>query len=183
MAVIKSIPLAIVSVLMASAGVAADKAGGAPADQSFVKQAALDGMTEVQLGKLAQEKSQNSGIQSFGSRMVKDHTQANDDLASIAKKKNLAVPSSLDSKHRRMVEEMSKKSGSDFDAAYTKDMARDHRQAIQLFTRESHAQDSDFAGFARKTLPTLEEHRKMADELVSEVRTAAAGESNTPAHR
>ena len=180
---IKSIQLGIVTVLMAGAAVAASQAGGAPSDQRFVKQAAQDGMTEVQLGKLAQEKSQNSAIQSFGSRMVKDHTQANDDLASIAKTKNLQVPTSLDSKHQKMVDEMSKKSGADFDAAYTKDMAKDHRQAVQLFTRESHAQDSEFAGFAKKTLPTLEEHRKMADDLVSQVRTAAAGESSAPAHR
>jgi putative membrane protein len=181
--VVKSIQLAVVSILMAGAAAAANQGGSAPSDQSFVKEAALDGMTEVQLGKLAQEKSQNSAIQSFGARMVKDHSQANEDLASIAKTKNLQVPSSLDSKHQKMVDDLSKKSGADFDAAYTKGMAKDHTKAVQLFTRESHAQDSEFAGFAKKTLPTLEEHKKMADKLVTEVRTAAAGNSSSPAHR
>jgi len=106
-----------------------------------------------------------------------------EDLASIAKAKNLTVPTSLDAKHQKMVDDLSKKSGADFDAAYTKGMAKDHTKAVQLFTRESHAQDSEFAGFAKKTLPTLEEHKKMADKLVTEVRTAAAGNSSSPAHR
>jgi putative membrane protein len=180
--VVKSIQLAVVSALMAGAAVAANQ-GSAPSDQSFVTQAAQDGMTEVQLGKLAQEKSQNSSIQSFGSRMVKDHSQANEDLASIAKTKSLKVPDALDAKHQRMVDEMSKKSGAAFDAAYTRDMASDHTKAVQLFTRESRSQDSDLAGFAKKTLPTLKDHKKMADDLVTQVRTAAAGSSNTPAHR
>jgi putative membrane protein len=167
---------------MVGAAAAADK-GSAPSDQSFVTQAAQDGMTEVQLGKLAQEKSQNSSIQSFGSRMVKDHSQANDDLASIAKAKNLTVPTSLDAKHQKMVEQMSSKSGAAFDAAYTRDMASDHTKAVKLFTSESNSKDSDLAGFAKKTLPTLKDHKKMADDLVTQVRTAAAGSSNAPAHR
>lgn len=151
--------------------------------QSFVQNAAQDGMLEVELGKIAQQKSQNPQVQKFGARMVKDHGKANAELASIAKQQNLEVPTQLDRKHQKMVQEMRGKSGTEFDLAYAEHMAKDHSKAVDLFKEASRSDDPQIAGFAKKTLPTLEEHKSLADSMVTETRTAAAKDSETPARR
>src|SRR4051812_43339938 len=55
----------------------------------FVTHAALDGMTEVQLGKIALNNSQNATIRQFAQRMVQVHGKSTAELGSIAKRKGL----------------------------------------------------------------------------------------------
>jgi len=59
---------------------------------AFVKTAALTGLTEVELGKIALTKSQDPQVRTFAQRMVKDHGKANEELTSIADRKQLEVP-------------------------------------------------------------------------------------------
>ena len=147
--------------------------GQATTATQFVQTAAQDGMAEVALGKLAAKKSSNSAVKAFGERMVSDHGKANAELAALGQRKNLSVPKELDAKHRAMVDELSGKSGAAFDASYAQHMAGDHAKAVALFTQASKLSDADLAGFAKKTLPTLQEHKRMADDL-SRTHTAAA---------
>ena len=44
-------------------------------------------------------------------------------------------------------------------------MLKDHKEAVSLFQKESKSKDSDLSGFASSTLPTLQEHLKMAQDL------------------
>ena len=148
--------------------------GGKVGPAEFVKKAAQDGMTEVELGKVALQKSSDANVRSFADRMVQDHGKANDELASIAKKKNLEVPAKLDAMHQKMVQQISAKSGADFDAAYASHMAMDHSKAVALFQNGATLPDADLAAFAKKTLPTLQQHKQQADSLHAKTRTASA---------
>jgi putative membrane protein len=140
-------------------------AGAAPAQ--FVKDAAQDGMTEVELGRLAQSKSSNGDIKKFADTMVRDHSQANTELKSIAQSKGLAVPAGLDAEHSAMVKNLQSKTGAAFDKAYAQHMSADHDKAIALFEAQAQGSDQDLAAFAQKTLPTLEQHKQMSAMLVS----------------
>jgi putative membrane protein len=135
--------------------------------QTFVRTAALSGMTEVELGKLALAKSSNAAIKQFADKMVTDHTNANMELKGIASGKGLEVPTSLDPDHAAMVKSMSAKSGKDFDSAYAKHMAADHDKAVALFQAESGDTDAELAAFSTRTLPTLQAHQQMAQRLAS----------------
>ncbi len=44
-------------------------------DRDFVQKAAQGGVSEVEMGKLAQQKAENQQVKDFGARMVQDHTQ------------------------------------------------------------------------------------------------------------
>ncbi len=151
-------------------------AGATPA--SFVAHAAQDGMTEVELAKLALKKSSNDEVKQVAQKMQQDHSQANDQLASIAKSKGISLPTKLDAKHATMVKSLSAKSGAAFDSAYAEHMAKDHAKAVALFEGASKSSDPDLAAFAQKTLPTLEEHKKLADNLrtSTSTRTASAAQ-------
>ncbi len=51
-------------------------------DKEFADDAAKGGMLEVMLGKLAETNASNPAVKALGAMMVKDHTQANDELKS-----------------------------------------------------------------------------------------------------
>lgn len=150
------------------------KAGATPA--TFVKAAAEDGMAQVALGNLALKKSSNNDVKQFAEKMVQDHEQANQQLESIAKSKGLTVPTKLDAKHQAMVNNLKARSGAAFDKAYAEHMATGHAQAVALFESASKSSDPEVAAFAQKTLPTLQEHEQMADNLraVAATHTASA---------
>jgi putative membrane protein len=144
---------------------------------AFVKKAAQDGLTEVTLGKQAATKAQDPKIKQFAEHMVQDHSKANDELTNVARKKGLQVASSLDAEHQAIVQKMSNKSGADFDAAYAKEMLKDHKKAVALFEGATKSSDSDLAAFAQKTLPTLKEHEQMAEQLPGSMHSASAKDS------
>jgi len=128
-------------------------------DKEFVMKASQGGMTEVQLGKLASDKGGLSQVKDFGSQMVKDHSQANDELKSLADKKGLAVSPKLDSRNQAQVDRLSKLNGPAFDKAYVKNQVSAHESTVKLFQQEAKSgQDPDLKAFASRTLPTLQEH-------------------------
>src|SRR5882757_61262 len=58
-------------------------------DQHFMKEAAEGGMAEVALGQLAADKASSPEVKEFAQRMVKDHSEANDQLKQIATQKGV----------------------------------------------------------------------------------------------
>jgi putative membrane protein len=143
----------------------------ATADNTFVTKAAQGGMAEVELGNLAKTNASNDDVKSFGDQMVTDHGKANDELKSIAAKKGITLPTSLDSKHQAEVNRLSKLKGADFDREYMKLMVADHRMDVSEFRKEAdHGSDPDIKAFAAKTLPTLQNHLQMAESTDAKVK-------------
>ena len=135
-------------------------------DGKFVKDAAIGGMTEVALGKLAQEKASSEAVKQFGQKMIDDHSKAGEDLKKAATKASISVPDSIDSKHQARIDKLSKLSGADFDKAYIKDQLKDHQEDVRAFEREAqNGSDPGVKQFASKTLPTLQEHLSMVKDL------------------
>ena len=135
----------------------------------FVTKATQDGLTEVQLGTLAQTRSKDPKVKEFATRMVADHTKANTELSAIAKRKNMDVPTDLDREHATMVHTVSAKPPSEFDAEYGKHMIQAHDAAVTLFKDAAAVGDPDLASFAKKTLPTLQKHQQLAASLPSKL--------------
>jgi len=135
-------------------------------DKKFAMDAAVGGMAEVELGKLATQKATNPDVKQFGQRMVDDHGKANDELKTVASKESIDLPTSLDSKHQATVDRLSKLSGADFDKAYVREMVKDHDMDVKEFQKEAqNGQNTSVRDFASKTLPTLEEHQKMIHDI------------------
>ena len=133
-------------------------------DKSFVEKAAIGGMAEVQMGKLAQQKAGSDQVKQFGTRMVDDHSKANDDLKQVASHKGITLPSDLDAKHKNKMAKLEKLSGAQFDRAYTDDMVSDHKKDVAEFEKQAKSgNDADIKGFASKTLPTLQQHLSLAE--------------------
>ena len=135
-------------------------------DRKFVTMAAIGGMTEVEASKLAQTKASNPAVKEYGAKMIADHEKASAELQSVASGKSVTPPGNLDKSHQKDVDKLAKLSGGDFDKAYMKQMVSDHKATVSLFEKESKSgKDADLQAFAGKTLPTLHDHLKMAQDM------------------
>ena len=134
-------------------------------DDTFIKQAAAGGIAEVELSKIA-EKSENPEIKLFAERMVRDHTAVNSELTDIAATLCAEMPRTLDADHQRIRDQLRIAHGMEFGQQYMRVMVADHDQADKLFRQEADlGHDPQLRQFAQKTLPSIEEHKKMALDL------------------
>ena len=134
-------------------------------DQDFFKHAAEGGIAEVQAGSLAQNKGNSQAVKDFGAMMVKDHTDANAKLQSIAAGENVNLPSSSGTMQMASKAKMEALTGDAFDKAYIKNQVSAHERTISLFKKEiASGTDAQAKAFAKETLPTVQAHlRKIRD--------------------
>jgi putative membrane protein len=134
----------------------------------FAVTAANGGMMEVELGKVAQEKAVNKRVKEFGAMMVKDHSEANARLKSLASSLNIALPDSVSNDTKDEINKLNKKKGKDFDKAYMDMMLDDHKKDIAEFRKAAdNLTDSTIKNFASTTLPTLEKHLDSAQAITA----------------
>jgi len=65
-------------------------------DSAFLKDAAHDGVMEVQIGRLAVDKATDPEIKQFAQRLIDDHSKANQDLTALASQKGVSLPAMSD---------------------------------------------------------------------------------------
>ncbi len=152
-------------------GLAALLAGPAAAASMappFAREAARGGTTEVELGRMAADRASDPQVRDFAQRMVDDHTRANDQLERIARDRGWMLPQAPDPEHRSEMRRMSTLRGRAFDRAYMRAMTSDHDADVAQFRRYvRNGNDPQLRRWARRTLPTLEEHRQLAHQTMS----------------
>lgn len=134
------------------------------ADADFLVEAASGEMMEVELGKLAQTKSQSEQVKAFGSMMIQDHEAGGEKLRDLAGSKNITLPSSASADREK---EKLMKEKDDFDRAYITLMVNDHKKDIREFQKMAkNATDSEIKAFAADNLPMLYKHLDSAQSLL-----------------
>src|SRR5262245_45004041 len=99
-------------------------------DQDFVKDAAITGMAEIELGRMAQEKAMDPNVKKFGQMMVEDHTKAGETLKALATESRIEMPAQVDDEHKEKAEKLAAKSGADFDNDYADMMVDGHENFV-----------------------------------------------------
>jgi putative membrane protein len=140
-------------------------------DSTFVRGAVQAGITEVELSRLAIATSHDPDVRAFAERMIADHEKANDELSSLAAEGRVDVPTTPGSEQQVAIDELRGKSGAEFDEAYAERIKADHGKAVALFraAAQSRSLAPALAQYAKRTLPTLEHHQKMSEELAAAV--------------
>jgi putative membrane protein len=120
-------------------------------------------LAEIELARLATTRGQSQAVRRYGHMLVKDHSDANFLLRGMAVGKRVLVPGELRPEDRRKVQRLSGLSGRAFDQAFLQQMITDHQEAIQMYeTFIQRGTDPDLLDYARKTLPHLREHLRVA---------------------
>ncbi|MBC3540862.1 DUF4142 domain-containing protein [Rufibacter sediminis] len=139
-------------------------------EATFLMEAASSGLMEVQLGKLALERSANSDVKKFAQMLVDHHSKANQELMSLASGMNVTLSTTLLPMHQELVDELSKLTGSAFDKKYIDKIEDVHESDIALYDVVSNgAQTTSVKAFAIRALPVLRIHEHEADKLESQV--------------
>jgi putative membrane protein len=137
-------------------------------DASFMQSAAEGGMSEVELGQLAQQKAFNPAVKDFGAMMVKDHTAANNKLKALAASEQVSLPDSPSLMQKASKTKLNMLSADRFDKSYVKGMIDDHKDDIKEFQKEiSDGKDPQVKAFAAATLPTLQMHLQKIESIAA----------------
>lgn len=184
-------PLTIAAVIMAMAGAGAAQAqaqnsqASKPAsagmsrqaqqlseqDRDFMKNAAEANKAEVQASQLAVRKATDPAVKDFAQTMIDDHTKAQDRLQKIGKDKGVQLPSEPSTAQKSKLDELRAANGSEFDRKFSENIGIEaHHKAIDLFRKESDkGRDPDVKSFAETTLPKLEHHLQIAQNMQAKV--------------
>ncbi|MGA7292732.1 MAG: DUF4142 domain-containing protein, partial [Terriglobales bacterium] len=128
-------------------------------DRTFIINTAEANLAEIDTAKMVGKKSTDPGVQQFTGRMIKDHTQANHELATLANNYGITLPSAPSAADRKQQDELQKLSDPTLNEAYLRDELQGHKQVIAEFEQEiEHGQDKAVKDFAEQTLPTLQDH-------------------------
>ena len=139
-------------------------------DQQFVQKAMTGGRKEVELGRLAQSKASSDQVKQLGEKIADDHERANRELESMATGSDVARTSETSGSddERGKLERLT---GAAFDRAYLEQMIADHQKDITEFERASRSSNETVRTFAEKTIPTLRQHLRDAQDAQSATAT------------
>jgi putative membrane protein len=141
--------------------------GISPTTQDFVTEAANSDLMEIAAAKIAQDKG-NADEKKFAAQMTTDHTKTTDDIKAMVQSGDVKaeIPASLDSSHQSKLDKLRDAKESDFASEYDSMQVSAHRDAVSLFERYSKSGDNPkLKNWAGKTLPTLQHHLEMAQDL------------------
>jgi putative membrane protein len=174
----------VVALAIATASAVAFAQAAAADSKTFVNDLTIAGMTEIQLGKLAAERGSSPDVKSFGQMMVKDHTQAANELKPIAAELKVQQPAQLDQKHKDLADKLAKLQGKEFDREYINAMVMGHEEvAAKVRARAEHKGahgegaaatgpgEQKLTQWAAMVLPTVEKHLDSAREIQKKIST------------
>jgi putative membrane protein len=141
--------------------------GITPSTQDFVTEAAQSDMFEIQSSKMALA-SADAATKAFAQKMIDDHTKTTAELkAAVGKGEGqVTLPTDMSSSQQSMLTKLHDLQGANFDKQYHSDQVSGHKDAVSLFQRYSKVgTDAQLRNWADKTLPTLQQHLEMAQNL------------------
>jgi putative membrane protein len=169
--VIRNITLAAIIALPVSAyaqNVASSNAVSL-GDEYFLMKAYAEGIAEVAKSQVAVQRATQPDIRTFAERMVRDHTECDNKIVELCRRKGIALPAAIDAVSTAAINRLARMSGSDFDKAYMCAQECAHKAAILMFEHEScKGEDAEIKDFATNTLSTLQGHAKSAFELAGD---------------
>jgi len=149
--------------LASGQAVTADGAGSlSSTDRTFLKQVSQGNLAEIQTSRLALQKSKNPQIQNIAGRLATEHTQAQNDLRSVARHLGITLPSAPSTEQHQMYQRLAALSGGLFEESYLRSQAAAHNVTIGLFQKEmANGSNSRVQGYVARYLPKIQNHATM----------------------
>jgi putative membrane protein len=127
-------------------------------DKQFVRTAAEDGLVDVKLATLAEQKG-GPEVKTLAQTLVDDHTAMNKDLATVADSLGVMLPKKLNKDDQAEYDKLSGLSGKDFDTEYLSYIVKAHWQKLHAFYMEaSVAADPGLQSEVVKSMQTMHQH-------------------------
>jgi putative membrane protein len=148
-------------------------------DQAFVSKAFQGSVAEVQLGQLAEEKSQSADVKQFGKKMVSDHSQMGEKwFKPVAKQMGVSEPKGPSKKDKKLIEKLQGLSGQQFDTEYIQAMLKDHKEDLKDFQNEAQmAQDPNVKQIAQQGATVIQQHLQLIEQIAQAHNVPVEGKS------
>lgn len=135
-------------------------------DASFVREAGMDNLTELELGRMAAETASSAAVRDFARELVAAQDLSIKDLRLVAAHQKLSLPAQLDAAHARVLGEVSDARGADFDAAFLAAIVDQHHRLVGLLERaQGTTSDTGVKKYVRVQLPIAREHLATAEAI------------------
>jgi putative membrane protein len=137
------------------------------ADHTFLASAAVAGLEQVRLARLAVLDATHPDVKSFAQKVIDDYGKANDQLRQLAASKGVKdLPAHPDPSTQALFDKLDKIGGEHFDIVYIRQAAADQRAAVALFANEElNGADADVKHYAATMLAALRDDLTTAQHL------------------
>lgn len=122
----------------------------------FLIVASIKNLQEISAGKQAVQKAKTPKVRDFAQMMIKDHSQAEQELLQLAKNRGISLPSAATS---GIKPDPLLANARNFDSAFAHAMSAGHGNTVQMF--ENYAttgKDPAVKAWAKQMLPILKMH-------------------------
>jgi len=177
----KQVKIALaMAALMSAAGVQAQSL--AKADQAMLKQLAQANIAEIEAGRIALDKSQNTEVKAFAQQMIDEHSKGLREVLTVAQSKGVVLPTEPDAKHKAMGKKLQRLSGDAFDREYAAQAGISDHKAAHAYVQkvQSDAKDADVKALAAKLEPTIARHLGHVETLSASLEGVSPRTAGTP---
>lgn len=111
--------------------------------------------------------SKNDGVRKFAQTMVDDHGKALDSIKTLARARNVSLPTEPDAAHKALAARMQKLRGDAFDKAYIKEAGvNDHSKVHSMLVKHADKpKDAELKALVAGMTPTVAAHLDAAKAL------------------
>lgn len=147
-------------------------------EEGFLRQAVAAGILQMEMGRLAAQRSRNREIAAFGEMMRVEHTMANAELRKVAARRKMKCSPELDEAQRQDLEAARRMRGPGFDQCFVAHMVTAHREAIAAYQRfAAEVREGDIRLLALRRLPKLQTQLERIEAIQIWQQWEAAGKA------
>jgi putative membrane protein len=135
-------------------------------DKTFMMKAMQGNLAEIQLGKMALEKTSNPQVKQFAQKIVDDHTNLDSQAKPVAQELGITPPTQVSTKDQMLMTKLQGLTGTQFDKEYVKAMVADHKEDDKEFKKEeTSGKNQSVKDLATQGEPIIAQHLQMAENL------------------
>ena len=141
---------------------------------SFLSKASQINYEEQETAKMARSKAgDNQALLTYAEIIRGDHKANEEAVSALSRQKNIKLESP--GYHKGEKNTLSNLKGAAFDQAYLEEQVTGHQEALETFktAENTYKSDPDVELYIQQTIPMLEAHLKMAENLKSHLSTAS----------
>ena len=139
-------------------------------DEQFVRNAAEASMSQVDIGKVAEQRSQNPEVKKFAQMMVEEHSKLTEQLKQLGMSENVNLPTSVTRDDANAHRSLAAMNGPTFDRQYLGRVNSElHRQLGEFERGASLGTKPALKDYAQRTQPTLQAEIQQVKQLLTRV--------------
>jgi putative membrane protein len=152
-------------------------------DKELANKLAQGSVSEVQIGKIVKDKANDPAVKDFANRMIEDHSKMDQQIRHWASLNSIKLPTTPSADSQELKGRLAKASGKSYDQEYIRSMLEDHKKDVaELQNFMASHPDSSLKSVVTQTLPILENHLRVAENVAGKLGVDAKPGLNKPEH-